>query len=573
MRLLFSLVVALFASASAFSSVRVPMEADIAHYTSKHWMEIPASPADSLTAAFMIRRDREVVKDLETELLDRSNPKSKNYGNWFKKADLIEKYSPSEDSVKIVTDYVKSFGVPESSIRVSDFRDKVFVTMPVSVASSMLDTSFSRWTNKVARDVTILRTNRGYSLPEDVASVVALVDDIVRFPTVRRHEVIPASSNSTLGSDPFSSCGVKCKDMTTPDVLEQAYKFSAVSSATKGNGAAVAEFQYQYYDQADIDNFNSACGSNVNVDVTIGGNKPVICNAGCVEALLDIEYIGAIIAPIPLTTIYSSTFSLADWVDTVTSQDDPQWVQSVSYGNDEVQQTSAAYMESVNTQFMSAGALGISILFASGDQGVWGRSGVGSTFHPDFPGGSPYVTAVGGTNFAVKSVIGEESAWSCGGGGFSDEFDTPSWQQSVVTSYLAAANAAGVLPASTLYNAGGRGYPDVSALGGQTNPYCVAVKGGSSFGGVAGTSASCPVVAGIITQLNNVRLAAGKSSLGWLNQWIYSQAGPAGCFNDVNDGSENNCNAGTTGFAALPGWDPATGWGTPNYSCLVNNMS
>jgi hypothetical protein len=220
MRLLFSLVVALFASASAFSSVRVPMEADIAHYTSKHWMEIPASPADSLTAAFMIRRDREVVKDLETELLDRSNPKSKNYGNWFKKADLIEKYSPSEDSVKIVTDYVKSFGVPESSIRVSDFRDKVFVTMPVSVASSMLDTSFSRWTNKVARDVTILRTNRGYSLPEDVAGVVALVDDIVRFPTVRRHEVIPASSNSTLGSDPFSSCGVKCKDMTTPDVLE-----------------------------------------------------------------------------------------------------------------------------------------------------------------------------------------------------------------------------------------------------------------------------------------------------------------------------------------------------------------
>ena len=41
---------------------------------------------------------------------------------------------------------------------------------------------------------------------------------------------------------------------------------------------------------------------------------------------------------------------------------------SVSYGNDEKQQTSVAYMESCNVQFMKAGLRGISILFASGDQ-------------------------------------------------------------------------------------------------------------------------------------------------------------------------------------------------------------
>lgn len=34
-------------------------------------------------------------------------------------------------------------------------------------------------------------------------------------------------------------------------------------------------------------------------------------------------------------------------------------------------------MVAVNEQFMIAGAQGLSILFASGDQGVWGRSGVG----------------------------------------------------------------------------------------------------------------------------------------------------------------------------------------------------
>jgi tripeptidyl-peptidase-1 len=256
-------------------------------------------------------------------------------------------------------------------------------------------------------------------------------------------------------------------------------------------------------------------------------------------------------------------------VDGIISLDNSPLIHSVSYGNDEVQQTSAAYMNEVNTQFAVAGTLGLSILFASGDQGVWGRSGVGSTFHPDFPAGSPYVTAVGGTNFATKSVIGAESAWSCGGGGFSDTFGIPSWQADNVASYLKTAGAAGVLPRSSLYNANGRGYPDVSALGGQTNPYCVAYRGGSSFGGVAGTSASSPVVAGIFAQLNNVRLANGKSSLGFLNPFIYANAD---CFNDVSDGSSNYCTTGTTGFAALSGWDPATGLGSPNYSCLATKI-
>lgn len=44
------------------------------------------------------------------------------------------------------------------------------------------------------------------------------------------------------------------------------------------------------------------------VEETIGGNVEAICEAGgCVEALLDIEYIEAVANPIPLTVIYSST--------------------------------------------------------------------------------------------------------------------------------------------------------------------------------------------------------------------------------------------------------------------------
>ena len=49
-------------------------------------------------------------------------------------------------------------------------------------------------------------------------------------------------------------------------------------------------------------------------------------------------------------------------------------------------------MESANTEFMKIGVRGVSILFASGDQGVCGREGCGGKrFHPDFPAGSPCV--------------------------------------------------------------------------------------------------------------------------------------------------------------------------------------
>ena len=80
-------------------------------------------------------------------------------------------------------------------------------------------------------------------------------------------------------------------------------------------------------------------------------------------------------------------YSLLNWAKQVEAMEDGviPLVHSVSYGNDEAQQTSVAYMESVNAEFQKIGVRGVSILFASGDQGVLGREGGGAHFHPDFP--------------------------------------------------------------------------------------------------------------------------------------------------------------------------------------------
>merc|ERR1712050_629176 len=272
----------------------------------------------------------------------------------------------------------------------------------------------------------------------------------------------------------------------------------------------------QYYKDSDLSSFGKACHRDVTVAADVGKNEE---SAG-IESELDIEYIKAVAPEIPLTVIYNSQYSLLGWANQINSLTSPPLVHSVSYGNDEAQQTSTEYMLTCNTAFMKAGVRGLSILFASGDQGVCGREGCGffshSRFHPDFPGASPYITTVGGTDFA-GTQIGDETAWRSGGGGFSNTFGQPAYQKEAVAAYLADKSAN--FPPQQLWNATGRGYPDLAALGGQKNSYCVSTSG--RFAGVAGTSASCPVAAGIFARLNGLRLAAGQSPMGFLNPIIY----------------------------------------------------
>jgi tripeptidyl-peptidase-1 len=52
--------------------------------------------------------------------------------------------------------------------------------------------------------------------------------------------------------------------------------------------------------------------------------------------------------------------------------------------------------------------------------------------------------------------------------------------------------------------------------------------------------------------------------LGWLNPWLYKNPD---MFNDVTKGV--NTGGGSAGFAALAGWDPATGLGTPNFPKML----
>jgi len=518
----------------------------------------PASPSDKVTLYFFLQHGAGAEAKLESELMAVSDPRSPRYGQHLSQADLKSFLFVPEHSATLHQWLAENNVVEVEPTVVGDL---VKATMTAEQAAGMFQSPMSVFVKDNRRVVRTLT----YTVPEKIAAAVSVVGDLVHFPAEPTKPAATSASRKLLGGGGGgkgqwnNSCtgtgGDRCKGLVTPSVLKTRYSIPAAPAKVAANSSmAVAEFQGQYYSDKDLDKFSTGCKVTLPKITDVGKNMQ---SAG-VESMLDIEYIGAVATPIPLQVWYQSEYSLLSWIQKVAKSSSPALINSVSYGNDECQQTGKAYMEQVNVQFQQIGARGISVLFASGDQGVWGRSGRGSKFHPDFPGGSPFITVVGGTDF-VTDNIGDEQVWPSGGGGFSDTFPMPSYQQDAVKSYLKDPSAD--LPPAKFFNASGRGYPDVAALGGQKTPYCV---NAGAFEGVAGTSASCPVVAGVFALLNDARLSAGKPPMGFLNPFIYQNAA---AFNDVTSG-KNNEGSGN-GFTAIKGWDAASGMGTPNYAKLI----
>lgn len=252
----------------------------------------------------------------------------------------------------------------------------------------------------------------------------------------------------------------------------------------------------------------------------------------------------------------------------------PPSVISTSYGYNEADLT-YAYAARQCYEYMKLGLAGVTVLYSSGDDGVAGNGDeclgdAGLRFNPSFPPTCPYVTAVGATQVptgvdittALASGTQPETASETviySGGGFSNYFDLPSYQADAVNGFLKDYPPGYT---SVRYNNTGnsRAYPDVSANGAN---YVVAIDGGFEL--VYGTSASSPVFGSIITLINNELVAAGKSPVGFINPTLYAYPD---VMNDVTEGGNEGC--GTDGFESVPGWDPVTGLGTPNYQAMLD---
>jgi len=539
-------VVAVEFSDSSFLPLE-PLFSDIgAIAVKKGWTKLDrADPLAELemTIALKLRN----IDILEERLLAAATPGNSEYGNWLSKEEVHELTSPDQTTVDAVLDW--------HGATMEDYHPGGFIKRVITVgeAEVLLHSEYYVFEHVTGNQV--IRMSSGYSIESSVAAHISFVSPSIRLPAKSEidsglivENVEDALTNSELHS--------------APQLLRTLYNITETGSAI-GNKQGVAEFLTQIFSQADQDMFYSEYyppGTGTEIEVK-GSSIVQLGRYAGIETMLDTEYItvtGTGIQTEDWSYMFSPTIPAVqvcpflDWILDVGSTEDDEIpnVFSVSYGDDE-SDVGPTYAKRINTEFMKAAARGVSILFSSGDSGA---NCEGNEFSPDFPAALPYVTAVGGTR-------GSDSidSWRLSGGGFSNVFDRPSWQDGLVKEYL---KIDGVKETAEMYNANldGRAYPDVSAM---SVGYPVVCSGTAYL--VSGTSCSSPVFAGIISLLNDYLINNGKPVLGFLNPWLYSTEVSTTMVDVTNDYNEG-CTA--IGWLATDGWDAVTGMGYPNYGNL-----
>ena len=332
----------------------------------------------------------------------------------------------------------------------------------------------------------------------------------------------------------------------TPPQLASLYKFP---SGLDGSGQCIGIVELDGgFKPADIKAYFTGLGLPVPtvkaIRVDGGRNHPTNASSADGEVMLDIE-VAAAVAPKALIAIYFAPNTNQGFLDAITTAvhdavNKPSVI-SISWGSAESNWT-AQGMTQFDQAFQAAAAMGVTICCAAGDNGSSDGVADGKP-HVDFPASSPFALGCGGTKLTASgTTISAEVVWnanptnSATGGGVSGFFALPAYQQN-----------AKVPPPS---GAGGRGVPDVAGDADPASGYQVRVDGQNLVFG--GTSAVAPLWAGLIALMNQ-KLG---HPVGFLNPLIYGSLAGHGLFNDIVSGNNG-------AYAAVPGWDACTGWGSP----------
>jgi tripeptidyl-peptidase-1 len=339
-----------------------------------------------------------------------------------------------------------------------------------------------------------------------------------------------------------------------------------VKRSGKTNIQAIGQFQGQYVSPDDLSKFCKTYDSQADCSIAKFIGKNTGSQPG-IESMLDVEYITGVAPGVP-TWVYSyPSFNfcadLLTWSKDVASESEHPYVVSLSYGSQKIGFCDAATVKRLSEDVQKLGTMGITVVIASGDDGSGGMSRQGSNngkLSPSFPASIPYALAVGSTFFESGLSGTEEATTQFGsGGGFSYDYDMPSYQTTAVQGYLAKNPEIG----SDKYAKGGRASPDVALLG---EKFAV-VEGRGQTVAVGGTSASTPTWGAIISLLNEECLSAsgGSKTLGFINPLLYKNPD---AFNDITTGSNAVGENSRSGWKCTQGWDAVTGLGTPQFTKL-----
>lgn len=520
-----------------------------------------------------------------------STPGSSVYHQYLTPAEFAERFGSTPAAIDAVDSSLRAHGLEPGPVSANG------LSIPVSATAGQLASAFSLSFNRLA--LPSGRTAISNTAPPLVdSSIAGLVQGVVGLSSVSApqpllaraapgtHRANAVGHVATGGPQPCAAArqAGPANSAYTIDQIAAAYGFSGLySQGDFGAGQTIAIYELEPYDPSDIAAYQGCYGTHVSVaNVAIDGGAG--SGPGSGEAALDIEQVIGL-APGANVLVYEGPNSNSgapgagpyDTWSAIVNQDRAQVVTG-SWGQCEVLEGSSdAHAES--TLFQEAAAQGQTLVSASGDNGsedcnnplLSGVGAVDNSLAVDDPASQPFMTGVGGTTLSAIGPRPSEQVWNNGllggltgiqpgasGGGVSSLWGMPSYQASA---------AAGL----HVVQSQSREVPDVSADADPNTGYVIywngsGTEGGQSVGwqGIGGTSGAAPLWAALLALINTSSTCQGNR-VGFANPALYSAASAAygSDFNDITTGNNDFTASNGGRYGAGPGYDLASGLGTP----------
>ena len=560
-------------------------------------------------------RSAEQEADLDALIAAQQDPDSPLYHKWLTPEEFGARFGLADSDIATVQSWLEQQGFTVNSVSPS----KSHITFSCTVAQ--IEAAFGaelHYYNVGGKK--LFTPSSDFAIPAALSSVVQAVTNLSSF---KPHPHVKFRTPQLAPKPEFTS-GQTSNHFLTPKDVATVYDINpAYNAGYTGSGQSIAVVGQSSVVLSDIEHFQTAAGFTVKDPTPIlvpNSGTAMMFSGDEAESDLDLEYSSTIGKGATIYFVYTGNdqnYSVWDSIQYAVDQKVAPII-SDSYGICETALTSGDY-SSLKLVLAQAATQGQTVLVPAGDNGstdCYGETGLTiaqqEALAVDFPASSPYVTAMGGTEFPSANVAASnttywqsssgsdvissalsyipEQVWNddsaagslnAGGGGVSAFTARPSWQTGVTgipsTSYRSVPDIS--LDASA-YNAGylycssdsaatqiagscSNGFRDSS------NNY-LTVAGGTSF--------NSPIFAGMVAILGQKLNSAG---LGVINSTLYSLAANsstyATVFHDITSGS-NSCpaaasycsSAGASEYPAATGYDEATGLGSIDFYNLLN---
>jgi kumamolisin len=493
----------------------------------------PAHLNDSFTLNFALQ----IPDASEKELARRVEA-----GERVPAAELDSKYALTAADTAPLKQWLTSNGY--TSIRESSDHTNVFANASADTVAKSLQVDIVRVTKK---GITHTAARNVPSLPSDIADKVQGISGLQPFNQLNKHRAFrtPAATAAAAAAAAGTKAGL-APPFVPSEILGA---FDGLNLNLDGSGQTIAILIDTFPNDEDLTVFWQKAGvpgSLARVQKINVGGGALPAPEG--EESLDAEWTSGI-APGANVNIYA-TGSLAfapleEGLQKILQDAKASAslrVVSISLGLGE-HETPAAAVRIQSQIFLRLAALGVNVFVSTGDDG----STPNGVLEVEYPASDPNVVAVGGTTVVLgaNAAIQSETAWSGSGGGKSVKFARPSWQK-----------GAGVSAGTT------RLTPDVAAPADPNTGALVMLNQKPQQ--IGGTSWSAPTWAGILTLINQARVAANKKALPFLNPLLYPMNGSAS-FRDVTSGSNG-------AYHSAAGHDLVTGLGSPQIRGLLRAL-